>query len=173
MLYAKQPPVTSPAYGAGCAVLFLAAAVILTALGFEHIGGYRPCPLCLQQRYAFYAAIPLLFASLVLVTTERPRLAAALFGLVALAFLANAGLAAYHAGVEWKYWEGPAGCAGDGGPATSAADLLKGLQAETGVRCDEPALVFAGLSMAGWNAVACLVLALGAFRASRLAAEQE
>ena len=31
--------------------LALAAATIIGAWGFELIGGYKPCPLCLQQRH--------------------------------------------------------------------------------------------------------------------------
>lgn len=168
MLQVNRPADTTSAYHNGAAMLLLAGAAILSALAFEHLGGYRPCPLCLMQRYAYYASIPLLFAALVLLTAEKPRLAAVLFTLVAIAFLANAGLAAYHAGVEWKFWPGPEGCAGDGGPVASVNDLFQGLEGETGVRCDEPALVVAGLSMAGWNAVTCLILAAGAARAAWL-----
>ena len=40
-------PVRSAAYRYGGTALFLAAAVILTALGFEYLAGYAPCPLCL------------------------------------------------------------------------------------------------------------------------------
>src|SRR5262245_33165048 len=92
----------SQAYRKGGLVLLVAIAVIAAALAFEHIGGYAPCPLCLQQRYAYYAGIPVLFLALVLLAAERPGLASALFALVALAFLANAGLGIYHAGAEWK-----------------------------------------------------------------------
>lgn len=159
----------NPAYRWGAAVLVMSVAVIVTALGFEYIGGYRPCPLCLQQRYAYYFAIPVLFLALVLVAVDRPRLAAILFGLVALAFLANAGLGAYHAGVEWKLWEGPqtcsAGLAPLGGTGGSGG-LLKQLQTETFIRCDEAAWHFAGLSFAGWNAILSLVLALSAAQAT-------
>src|SRR5262245_58978426 len=88
------------AYQAGGLTLFLAVAAILAALAFQYIGGYLPCPLCLMQRYAYYAGIPVLFLAMAL-TAEMPRVAAFLFFLVALAFLANAGLGVYHAGAEW------------------------------------------------------------------------
>src|SRR5690606_6755649 len=97
-------PEREPAYRWGAAILFAAAAIILAALGFEHIGGYRPCPLCLQQRYAYYAGIPLLFGALALMSAEQRRFAGGLFALVAAGFLVNAGLGVYHAGVEWKLW---------------------------------------------------------------------
>ena len=57
-------PENDPAYKAGGFALALALAAILTALGYEHIGGLEPCPLCLQQRWAFYAGIPALFVAL-------------------------------------------------------------------------------------------------------------
>ena len=66
LLRSSPDPLQSPAYRTGGLVLFAAIAVILTALGFQYIGGYAPCPLCLQQRYAYYAGIPLVFLALVL-----------------------------------------------------------------------------------------------------------
>jgi disulfide bond formation protein DsbB len=159
----------SPAYRYGGAALFLAAAVILGALGFEYIGGYAPCPLCLEQRYAYYAAIPLLFVAMALVA-EMPRLAGLLFFAVALVFLANAGLGVYHAGAEWKLWPGPDTCAGGQGLPTSATDLLKAAEEAVVIRCDEAAVRIAGLSLAGWNVVASLLVFAAALRAAYLAA---
>lgn len=159
------------AYKWGAAALLAAIAIILAALAFEYIGGYRPCPLCLQQRYAYYAGIPLLFGALVLVSMGQRGLAGALFLLVGLAFLANAGLGVYHAGVEWKLWPGPDTCQlaleplGGAGPG----GLLKQLETVTVIRCDQPAWQFLGLSFAGWNAVLSLLLALSLFTAARLA----
>lgn len=157
----------SQAYRTGGLVLFAAVVVIGTALAFEHLGGYSPCPLCLQQRYAYYAGIPALFLALVLVAAERPRLAALVFAAVALAFLANAGLATYHAGVEWKLWEGPDTCAaGALQPLSKGGGLLGDLAKTRVIRCDEAPWHFAGLSFAGWNVVACLLLAAGAASAA-------
>lgn len=158
-----------PAYRLGALTLFVAAGVILTALGFEHLGGYAPCPLCLQQRYAYYAGLPLLFAALALVAADMPRMAALVFGAVALAFVANAGLGAYHAGVEWGLWPGPATCSGGATAPATVDELMQGLEREQPVRCDAASWTFAGLSFAGWNAVVSLALALGAAHAGRAA----
>ena len=163
---------TSAAYRAGGVTLFIAIAVILAALAFQYIGGYIPCPLCLQQRYAYYAGIPLLFAALVLVSVERPRLAALVFFAVALAFLANAFLGTYHAGAEWKFWPGPLGCSGTGADPASVGNLLEGLNHETGARCDEPQFRFASLSFAGWNVVISIALFFGALKAAFRAIER-
>jgi disulfide bond formation protein DsbB len=157
------------AYRYGGLTLFFAAGIILAALAFEYIGGYAPCPLCLMQRYAYYASIPLLFIAMALVS-EMPRLAALIFFLVAVAFLANAGLGIYHAGVEWKFWPGPDTCGTAQALPRSAADLLSGLDDVKVVRCDEAAWTFAGLSLAGWNVIASLAAFTGAIKAAFLAA---
>jgi disulfide bond formation protein DsbB len=147
--------------------LLLALIVILAALAIEHIGGIKPCPLCLQQRWAYYAGIPALFVALVLLSAERPRPAGVLLFLVALAFLANAGLGVYHAGAEWKFWPGPDTCGDAGGTlAKSGSDLLTRLGQSPVVRCDEAALRVAGLSLAGWNAIASFMLFTASLKAA-------
>jgi disulfide bond formation protein DsbB len=169
MLTTELPEKTA-AYRYGGLTLFLATGVILGALTFEHLGGLAPCPLCLMQRYAYYASIPLLFIAMALVS-EKPRVAALIFFVVALAFLANAGLGVYHAGVEWKFWPGPDTCGTAQALPTSASDLLSGLDQTRVVRCDEAAWTFAGLSLAGWNVIASLLAFAGAIKAAFLAAE--
>lgn len=158
------------AYRYGSSALFICIGAILTALAFQYIGGYQPCMLCLIERYAYYAAIPLLFAAIVLSAGGNKGWASALFFMVVLAFLANAGLGAYHAGAEWKFWPGPESCGGGAALTTSAGSLLKDLEGIKVVRCDEPALVFLGLSFAGWNVVASLLLMALSLKAAFAAA---
>jgi disulfide bond formation protein DsbB len=159
------------AYQLGSAALFLSAASILTALAFEHIGGYTPCPLCLMQRYAYYAAIPLLFVALTLSSGGRKGFAAVLFIAVAMSYLANAGLGVYHAGAEWKFWPGPDSCSGDQGVAATAGGLLESLETVRPIRCDEASWRMFGLSFAGWNVVISLLAAALASRAALVAAQ--
>jgi disulfide bond formation protein DsbB len=156
-----------PAYKAGAIALMLAIASIIAAYGFQYIGGYAPCPLCLMQRYAYYAGIPLLFGALVLVAVDRAGWAAAVFFIVALAFLANAGLGIYHAGAEWKFWPGPDTCAAASqtlGGGTGG--LLQQLETTRVIRCDEAPWTFLGLSFAGWNVVISVLIALAALQAA-------
>ena len=106
----------------------------------------------------------MLFAALVLLSAGYRKVAALLFGLVVLAFLANAGLGTYHAGAEWKFWPGPDTCAATSGPlSTSAGGLFKDLGKVHVVRCDEAAWRLFGISFAGWNVVTSLLLAAGAY----------
>ncbi len=159
------------AYRIGGALLFAAIVVILAALGFEHIGGYQPCELCLVQRWAYYFSIPALFIALALVGAEQGKLAALVFFAVALAFLANAGLGVYQAGAEWKLWPGPAACSGRQAVATDAGNLLGDLQKTNVVRCDEPQIRIFFLSFAGWNALISLALFAAGLRAAFAAAD--
>ena len=154
---------TSP-YMIGGVVLVVAVAVILAALAFEHIGGYTPCPLCLQQRYAYYAGIPALLAALALLRTDRATAAAAVFLLVAVAFLANAGLGTYQAGAEWQFWEPPASCAAPSELPTF--DLKRPSFDRIPASCGVASWRFLGVSFAGWNVVSSVLLAAGSLAAA-------
>ena len=147
--------------------LVVCAAVLLLALGLEHLGGYLPCELCLKERYAYYAGIPLAIGASASISAGRPGWAAGLIGLAGLGLLANAGLGLYHAGIEWHWWAGPITCTGGSAIATDAGDLLNSLKNQNVVRCDQPALKILGLSLAAWNMPAGLGLALVAGRAVR------
>ena len=142
----------------------LSAGVIATALGFEHIGGYQPCPLCLQQRIAYYLAIVIGLIALAMLRTGRRGFGGILLALAALGFLYNSGLAAYHAGVEWHWWAGPSVCSGGSGDI-AAGGLLDSLSGTKVVRCDEAQWRFLGLSFAGWNVPISLGLAALGFMA--------
>lgn len=162
--------VKSEAYYLGGVVLFGAAAIIIAALLFEHVGGYAPCPLCLQQRYAYYSGIPLAFLALVSLSAGQRRLAGGLFLVIALAFLINAGLGVYQSGAEWGWWPGPATCAGGADVIAGGGDLLSKLENTRVVRCDEASWRFAQLSFAGWNAVLSLILSILSLKAALLSA---
>ncbi|MFA5900497.1 MAG: disulfide bond formation protein B [Hyphomicrobium sp.] len=166
MALAAHDPTGHSAYRTGALALLVAAAAILVALGSEHLGGLVPCELCLEQRYAYYAGVPLMFLALVVLTAGQTRAAALLFILVALGFFANAALGAYHAGVEWQLWAGPAACTGSQPLTSNAGNLLDALKQTNVVRCDQAAWRFAGLSMAGWNVIGSLLIAFLALRAA-------
>src|SRR5258708_33509986 len=136
------------------------AATILGAYYFQYVMGLRPCPLCLEQRIAFYVSIPLAIAVAIAAGRgARPPIAAAGLGLIALAMLFNSGLAVFHAGVEWEWWPGPQECSWPLTELSAGGDLLSSLTNLTIVRCDEAAWRFLGLSLAGYNVLISLALA--------------
>lgn len=143
-----------------CAIIFLVTAATLAgAWGFELIGKYLPCPLCLEQRLPYYGALPLAALGYFLAGARRSGVASILLALMLAGFLWNAGLAAYHSGAEWKWWPGPDTCAGAGGFEASATNLLATLDQVVTPRCDEAAVRIFGLSLAGYNVLISLALA--------------
>jgi disulfide bond formation protein DsbB len=149
-----------PAVAAALLVAAGGAATILGAYYFQYVMGLRPCPLCLEQRIAFYVSIPL--AALVAIAAGRdaPRgVVAAGLGVIALAMLYNSGLALFHAGVEWKWWPGPLECSGPLTDLSAGGDLLSSLTNLTIVRCDEAQWRFLGVSLAGYDVPISLALA--------------
>jgi len=151
---------TSPALAAALAVLAVAAATIAGAWYFQLVLDMRPCPLCLEQRYIYYFAIPLAALTALAAGKSAPRwLLVGGFAILALAALGNALLGTYHAGVEWKFWPGPADCTGPVGNLGSAGTLLDRLDTVKVVMCDEVQWSFLGLSLAGYNVLISLLMA--------------
>lgn len=127
---------------------------------FEHVLGYPPCPLCLDQRMAFYVSVPLA-ALLWLGASHGAARKVLLLGFLVIAALMlwNTGLSAFHAGVEWKFWPGPTDCSGPINGLGSAGNLLSQLQNIRIVRCDEAAWRLFGISLAGYDVLISLFLA--------------
>jgi len=135
-------------------IIFAASVATLgSALIFEHVGDLDPCSLCLQQRMPYWLLIPA--AALAGILGRETNLGLApvlLIALCALAAAANVGLAGYHAGVEYKWWQGPQGCTGNALVAGSLAELQQQLDGVKIPRCDETPWSLFGLSMAGFVA---------------------
>ncbi len=146
--------------------------MLAIAHAFQTFAHLSPCELCLKQREGYWIAMGIATAGLVwrqflpgkIGPFDPTRLIAIL---LALAFLAETALAVYHAGVEWKFWPGPASCSG-GATRVDPAELERLLSgAKMSIpQCDKPAWVFLGLSMAGWNALAAAALSAGSAAAA-------
>jgi disulfide bond formation protein DsbB len=150
----------NPALSAALAITAIAAATIAGAWFFQLVLGIVPCPLCLEQRYAYYLAIPLGALVALAAARDAPRgILLAGLALLALAALGNAVLGTYHAGVEWKFWQGPTDCTGPIGNLGSAGNLLARLDTVKVIRCDEVQWTFLGLSLAGYNVLISLLMA--------------
>jgi disulfide bond formation protein DsbB len=150
----------NPALMVALAVTALAAGTLAGAWYFQLVLDIRPCPLCLEQRYAYYLAIPLGALTALAAGWHAPRnVLLAGLALLAVAALGNAVLGTYHAGVEWGFWQGPTDCTGPIGGLGSAGDLLKRLDTVKVIRCDEVQWRFLGLSLAGYNVLISLLMA--------------
>ncbi|MXO60547.1 disulfide bond formation protein B [Altererythrobacter salegens] len=125
----------------------LALAVPLLLLGGAYLGQYGfdlyPCEMCWWQRWPHFVALALALVSFV-IAPKRLWVALAAGGI-----LTSGLIGAYHAGVEYDWWEGLTACsntaAANGG---SAMDAI--LNAPL-VRCDEVQWSLFGISLAGYN----------------------
>jgi disulfide bond formation protein DsbB len=136
-------------------VLFASAAVLGSALLSQYWGGLAPCELCLLQRWPWAAAIVI---SLIAIIAGNRAVLPWVALLLAAVFAVGSALAFYHVGVEKHWFAGPNACTG----AATAADTVEALKArilgQMPVRCDEPAWSLWGISLAGWNLLASLVM---------------
>lgn len=129
--------------------------LLLGAFAFQYIGGLAPCHLCILQRWPHGGAI----AAGVLALTLPGKQFWRFLGMVGA--LGSAGMGLFHTGVERGWWQGPTTCSGSGDISSlSTGQLLDQILASPVVRCDAVAWQFAGLSMASWNAILSLLLAL-------------
>ena len=133
-------------------------ALILGALGFQYVGGYPPCEMCLWQRWPHVAAIVIGLGGGLLLRARAISPAAALpiAACAALLVAASGALGVYHAGVEWHFWRGPQACTGNAFHYTGGALDLNA----PAVMCDVAAWRLFGISMAGYNAIISLGAAL-------------
>lgn len=146
-----------------CAIAIAAAAVVGGAWLFQ-LAGYLPCQLCLWQRIPYYIIIPILL----LAAMAGQKLSRFALALAILVFSVGAVLAIYHLGVEWGFWPGPSTCGATTPSITGdASNLLSLIDTVKPPSCDKAAGRFLGLSFAGWNAVASILLGALSFIAVR------
>lgn len=130
--------------------LLVPTALLAGAWGAQLIGGLYPCEMCHWQRWPHYAALPV--AALAFLVAGRARVS--LIVLAALLIAASGVIGVLHAGVEYHWWQGFTACTSPvalGGD--TAAERLANLMKQPIVRCDAPQWSFAGISLAGFNAL--------------------
>lgn len=122
----------------GVPALLLAGAYV-SQYGF----GLYPCEMCWWQRWPHFAALALALLS----TVAVPR--RLWIALAALAILVSGAIGAFHAGVEYGWWEGVTACAVTSQAGTG--DPLEAIMNAPMVRCDQAPWTLVGISLAGWN----------------------
>ena len=124
--------------------LALPAALMAGALGSQYIGKLYPCEMCYWQRWPHEAAIGLAILAFFVKLPAR----VILIGLAAIAIAISGAIGVFHAGVEYGWWEGLTACTN-----TAAGGSLADIMSAPLVRCDVPQWTFAGISLAGFNAL--------------------
>ena len=128
----------------------LLAGAYLSEYGF----GLFPCEMCWWQRYPHFAAVALALVS----TSARPK--RVWIALAALAILTSGLIGAFHAGVEYGWWEGITACASN---VEDGGDPLAAIMNAPLVRCDVAPWTLAGISLAGFNALISVTSAVAIF----------
>jgi disulfide bond formation protein DsbB len=129
---------------ANIVALVVPAALMAGALGSQYIGGLYPCEMCYWQRWPHEAAIGFAILAFFL----KPPVRSILILLAAASIIISGGIGVFHAGVEYGWWDGLTTCSNtaQGG---SLADIMNAPL----IRCDVPQWTFAGISLAGFNAL--------------------
>ena len=141
-----------PRRSAQALALLLPLGLIGGALYSQYVGGLFPCEMCMWQRWPHYAAIMLAALSFVV----RPG-RTALVWLAALAIAVSGAIGAFHAGVEYGWWEGLTRCATNFGAGGMTLDSIMNAPL---IRCDTPQWTLGGVSLAGFNAIISVVSAV-------------
>ena len=137
--------------------LILPAALLAGALGSQYLGGLAPCEMCHWQRWPHYAAV--VFAALAFAVRGGP-VGRALVMLAALAIFVSGAIGAFHAGVEYGWWEGPTYCS-----SINSGVTLEDIMKSPTIRCDQAPWSLFGISLAGFNAI---ISGLGAAWVARM-----
>ncbi|WP_332060211.1 disulfide bond formation protein B [Bartonella sp. CB74] len=143
-------------------LIFCLSATTGLALGFEHIGKYLPCNLCLIERFPYYIAIAFLILAGFGAYFFRISLWVRLFFLCVFVLMTiSLVLAIYHTGIEYGFWPAPPSCSSDTMKIiTDVNQLLSQLNNIHPPSCSAAPARFLFLSFAGWNAVASLLYML-------------
>ncbi|MEO0439344.1 MAG: disulfide bond formation protein B [Pseudomonadota bacterium] len=127
---------------AGWLAFLVPAGLLGGALISQYGFGLYPCEMCIWQRWPHLAAI--LFAIPALFRPDKGG-SGLLIAAAALAILASGLIGAFHAGVEYGWWEGLTSC------ATTGAVSLDSIMDAPLVRCDVAPWSLFGISLAGYN----------------------
>lgn len=120
------------------------------ALFSQYVGGLYPCQMCMWQRWPHLVAI--FFALDAIALRSRPPLSALFAGLAALGIAVSGAIGAFHAGVEYHWWQGITSCSTELTEG-STQDMLNALWDAPLTRCDVAPWSLFGISLAGFNAI--------------------
>ncbi len=152
------------------AIALASAAILGGALYFQYFEDLPPCELCIYQRIPYIAAIPLALIGAVFFArrpSEKGVFAVWLAVICGAGFLAGAGVAAFHVGVEQGWWQGTESCVGADLGDLTLEEMRDAILSAPAVRCDEVRWSLLGISMAGWNFVVSLGLVAATIMAVR------
>ena len=134
-------------------VLSLLVFSVVFAFFVEYGLGYKPCKLCLYQRYAYYVSIFLILNILIFKKYIKPT-----FMIIALVSLIGSMIAFYHFGIEQGFFKENLVCEVKNlDNNLTKEDILNELSTVS-ISCKEVAFRVFGLSLASINTIFSFVL---------------
>jgi disulfide bond formation protein DsbB len=144
--------------------VFLATLLVsLGALGAAYAAQFlfhlKPCELCLWQRVPY--ALLIFWSSAALFVTPRfPKSTPVFLGILTVFFLASAGTAFFHYGIEQHWWTLEQSCQVGELKGKTEAEILAEILATPLAKCDEVTWSLLGFSITLWNTALSLVMAV-------------
>tara|TARA_E500000075_G_scaffold105749_1_gene98315 strand:+ start:838 stop:1332 length:495 start_codon:yes stop_codon:yes gene_type:complete len=133
--------------------------VLISVYFMEFVLGWKPCELCLLQRYPYFIIILISIAFIIAKIKKKkisPKLA--IFLIVAPIF-SGLLIALYHYGIENSYWRNISGCSDQlSNIDINTENLLSGLS-EIKPNCSDPIKIF-GISISGYNILSNILMIL-------------
>ena len=140
-------------------IFIVSVCVVIFVHYLEYIG-FTPCQLCIYQRWPWYLIIFLSLISIFYYKKVYPYNKFIIF----MIFVGSAAYAGWHAGIEWAFWEGPTTCETGTNKIESHDNLLENIQnIQSFVSCSEAGFRFLGISLAGYNFISSLIMAIYTF----------
>ena len=131
--------------------------LLAAAFWFEIIVGLPPCNLCILQRWPHVIIIAIGFIGHVAIKQNWMLL------LIALSAISTSLIGLYHVGVEQRWLSGPSGCSNQLNSDSDISSVTNSLLEMPVVKCDEITWSLMGISMAGWNSILSVSIAIFAF----------
>jgi disulfide bond formation protein DsbB len=137
-------------------VLVASAGVLGAALLSQYWGGLMPCELCLLERWPWDAAAAI--ALIAVLVGSRPALPWVALLLLAV-YAVGVALAFYHVGVEQHWFAGPTACTASTSGAMTLEEMKRQILGTAPVLCDQVQWSLFGVSLAGLNLLASMIMA--------------
>ena len=140
-------------------ILFISIIALVSAYFIEYVLGYKPCNLCLIERWPYLIATIFILTNLITNKIEKIILI-----ILAIIFAAATILSFYHVGIEQGFFDESLVCISNNEiNSLNKEDIIKELQKEV-VSCKNVEFTFFGLSLATINTVISFLLSAITFK---------
>ncbi|MGB0573388.1 MAG: disulfide bond formation protein B [Hyphomicrobiales bacterium] len=131
--------------------------VLISVYFMEFVLGWKPCELCILQRYPYFIII-IISIALTVAKIKNIKISSKLAIVLILApIFTGLLIAVYHFGVENSYWRNISACSDQlSNIDVNTDNLLSGLN-EIKPNCSDPVKIF-GLSISGYNIISNILM---------------